>query len=242
MSFTRWFVSATFTGGLIALSLQGGGVVQAAPIADSSSSSSQDGQQKVPSGMRDAESSSEMQRDKDGAGIADTQSHRIGGQFGTSAQRADTDTPKTPGSRLTEKSGITGSGSDKPGATVPTGAGSSSGMSGQSGAGTDPDLGAEHTSANPCESRGGQSVLAAEQDHGNDGHTIRGEVLRVEGTTYVVRDQGGKEVSLHANQTTAKPVTEGDFIQANVNEQNQVLWIGPLKSTDRRNEHETDCR
>lgn len=236
MSFTRWFVSAAFTGGLIALSLQGDGVVQAAPIGDSSSSSSQDGQQKVPSGMRDAESSSEMQRDKDGAGIADTQSHRIGGQIGTSAQRADTDTPKTPGSRLTEKSGITGSGSDKPGATGPTGGGSSSGMSGQSGAG------AEHSSANPCEGRGGQSVLAAEQDHGNDGHTIRGEVLRVEGHTYVVRDQGGTEVSLHADQTTAKPVTEGDFIQANVNEQNQVLWIGPLKSTDRRNEHETDCR
>ena len=242
MSFTRWFVSATFTGGLIALSLQGGGIVQAAPIADSSSSSSQDGQQKVPSGMRDAESSSKMQRDKDGAGIADTQSRRIGGQMGTSAQRADTDTPKTPGSRLTEKSGITGSSSDKPGATGPTGGGSSSGMSGQSGAGTDPNLGAEHTNANPCESRGGQSVLAAEQDHGNDGHTIRGEVLRVEGNTYVVRDQGGKEVSLHADQTTAKPVTQGDFIQANVNEQNQVLWIGPLKSTDRRNEHETDCR
>lgn len=236
MSFTRWFVSATFTGGLIALSLQGGGVVQAAPIADSPSSSSLDGQQKVPSGMRDAETSSEMQRDKDGAGIVDTQSHRIGGQIGTSAQRADTDTPKTPGSRLTEKSGITGSGSDKPGATGPTGGGSTSGMSGQSGAG------AEHTSANPCESRGGQSVLAAEQDHGNDGHTIRGEVLRVEGNTYVVRDQDGKEVSMHTNQTTAKPVTEGDFIQANVNEQNQVLWIGPLKSTDRRNEHETDCR
>ncbi len=97
--------------------------------------------------------------------------------------------------------------------------------------------------------RGGDSrlrphpnILAAEQDHGNDGHTIRGEVLRVEGNTYVVRDQDGKEVSMHTDQTTAKPVTEGDFIQANVNEQNQVLWIGPLKSTDRRNEHETDCR
>ncbi len=67
MSFTRWVISATFTGGLIALFLQGGGVVQAAPIADSSSGS-QEGQQKVPSGMRDAESSSKMQRDKDGAG------------------------------------------------------------------------------------------------------------------------------------------------------------------------------
>ena len=53
MSFTRWFVFATFTGGLLALSLQGGGVVQAAPIADSPAGG-QEGQQKVPSGMRDA--------------------------------------------------------------------------------------------------------------------------------------------------------------------------------------------
>ena len=242
MSFTRWFVFATFTGGLLALSLQGGGVVQAAPIADSSSGG-QEGQQKVPGGMRDAESSSKMQRDKDGAGIADTQSHRIGGQFGTSAQRADTDTPKTPGSRLTERSGITGSGSDKTGATGPTVGGSSSGMSGGSGAGTDPNLGAEQTSANPCESRGGQTVVGAEQDHGNDGHTIRGEVLRVEDNTYVVKKQDGKEVSLHTDQTKEKPdITQGDYIQANVNEQNQALWIGPLKSTDRRNEHQVDCR
>ena len=204
MSFTRWFVSATFTGGLLALSLQGGGVVQAAPIGDSSSDS-QEGQQKVPSGMRDAESSSKMQRDKDGAG-------------------SDTDTPKTPGSRLTERTGITGAGSDKPGATGPAG-------------------GAEQTSANPCESRGGQTIVGAEQDHGNVGRTIRGEVLRVEGTTYVVKRQDGKEVSLHTDQTKEKPdITQGDLIQANVNEQNQALWIGPLKSTDRRNEHEVDCR
>lgn len=207
MSFSRWVVSATLTGGLIALSLQGGGVVQAAPIADSSSGS-QEGHQKVPSGMRDADSSSKMQRDNDGAGIADTQSHRIGGQFGSSAQQDDTDTPKTPGSRLTEKNGNT----------------------------------AEQTSANACASRGGQSILAAEQDPGNDGRTIRGQVLRLDGTTYVVRDQGGEEVSLDANQSTMKSVTEGDFIQANVNGENQVLWIGPLKSTDRRNEHEVDCR
>jgi len=44
MSSTRWFVSATFTGGLIALSLQIGGIAQSAPssillIADSSSTS-----------------------------------------------------------------------------------------------------------------------------------------------------------------------------------------------------------
>ena len=205
MSFTRWFISATFTGGLIALSLQVGGIAQSAPssmllIADSSSTS-QNGQQIVPSGERDAESSSKM-------------------PLGTSSQRSDSDTPKTPGSRLTEKSSISGEGSDKPGAT-----------------------GAEQTSANPCESRGGQTVLGAQQDQGKGGYTIRGEVLRVEGNTYVVKSQDGKEVSLQTDQTMEKPaITQGDYIQANMNEQNQPLWIGPLKSTDRRNEHEPDCR
>ena len=130
MSSTRWFVSATFTGGLIALSLQVGGIAQSAPssillIADSSS---QNGQH--PSGVRDAESSSKLQPDKVGPGITDP--NKIGGQIGTSAQRSDNDTPKTPGSRLTERSGITGSGSDKSGAT---GGSSSSGMSGGSGPG-----------------------------------------------------------------------------------------------------------
>ena len=95
----------------------------------------------------------------------------------------------------------------------------------------------------PCESRGGQTILKAEQDQGKGGYTIRGEVLRVEGNTYVVKRQDGKEVRLQTDQTTEKPdITQGDQIQANMNEQNQALWIRPLKSTDRRNEHEDDCR
>ena len=103
----------------------------------------------------------------------------------------------------------------------------------------DPNLGAEETTANPCENRGGQTILGAEQEQGNTGYTIRGEVLRVEGNTYDVRKQDGKEVSL---QTDKPNISQGDYIQANMNGQNQVLWIGPLKSTDRRNEHEVDCR
>ncbi len=37
------------------------------------------------------------------------------------------------------------------------------------------------------------------------GYTIRGEVLRVEGTTYVVKRQDGKEVSWQTDQTREKP-------------------------------------
>lgn len=139
MSFTGWFVAATFTVGLIALSLQVGGIAQSAPsslllIADSSSTS-QNGQQKIPSGAGDAESSSKMHLEKDGSGIMDPQLNQIGGQLGTSSQRSDSDTPKTPGSKLTEKSGMTGAGSDKPSAAAVPGGSSSSGMSGGSGAG-----------------------------------------------------------------------------------------------------------
>lgn len=104
---------------------------------------------------------------------------------------------------------------------------------------TEPNLGAGETTANPCENRGGQGILGAEQEQGNTGYTIRGEVLRVEGNTYVVRKQDGKEVSLQTDQAN---ISQGDFIQANLNGQNEVLWIGPLRSTDRRNEHEPDCR
>ena len=104
---------------------------------------------------------------------------------------------------------------------------------------TEPNIGAEERAGNTCEQRGLQTILQAEQEEGNTGYTIRGEVLRVEGNTYVVRKQDGKEVSLQTDQTN---ITQGDFIQANLNGQNQVLRIGPLRSTDRRNEHEVDCR
>jgi len=172
-------------------------------MADSSSTS-QNAQQKVPSGAREAGSSNKMQLDRDGSGITDPHSNKFGGQ---SSQREDIDTPKTPGSRLTERSSNA--------------------------------TGDAETSYNPCEKRGGQGVLGAQQEPGNTGYTIRGEVLRVEGNTFVVRRQDGNEVSLKTDRTD---IAQGDFIQANLNGQNQVLWIGPLKSTDRRNEHEPDCR
>jgi hypothetical protein len=99
----------------------------------------------------------------------------------------------------------------------------------------DPSSDAEQTSADPCISRE-EAALKAKQ-------TIQGEVLRVEGNTYVVKGKDGKEVSLQTDQTTEKiNITQGDQILAYMNEQNHALWIGPGKSTDRRNEHEGDCK
>ena len=67
--------------------------------------------------------------------------------------------------------------------------------------------------------------------------TIKGEVLRIEGDNYVVKDQDGKEVRLHIDQTTKmseKKLDQGELIEATVNEQNHVLSI---PSPDRRNDH-----
>ena len=98
----------------------------------------------------------------------------------------------------------------------------------------DPSPGAEKP--DPCESRK-EATLNAKQ-------MIQGEVLRVEGNTYVVKGKDGKEVSLQTDQTTEKiDIRQGDKILAYVNEQNHAIWIGPPKSTDRRNEHEyDDCK
>ena len=59
------------------------------------------------------------------------------------------------------------------------------------------------------------------------GKTIKGEVLRVEGDTYFVKGQDGKEVRLRTDNTTQKSgvISQGDRIEANVNEQNLALSI-----------------
>jgi hypothetical protein len=61
-------------------------------------------------------------------------------------------------------------------------------------------------------------------------HMIQGEVLRIKGQIYVIRDQDGKEVSLHGDTTTVKAgkIKEGDRIEAKVNDQNNALSIHAL--------------
>jgi NMD protein affecting ribosome stability and mRNA decay len=58
-------------------------------------------------------------------------------------------------------------------------------------------------------------------------HFIQGDVLRVEGTSYVVKGLDGKEVSLHADNTTVKTgnLKVGDRIEAKINEQHHALSI-----------------
>jgi len=52
------------------------------------------------------------------------------------------------------------------------------------------------------------------------GTTIKGEVLRVDGAYYVVREENGKEVRMHVDDTTVKrtPTAKpGDHVIAKVN-------------------------
>ena len=87
MSFTRWIIFATFTGGVITLSLQPTGIVSATEsatilVADQSLSSSQDTQRdshRGKKGTSSAESSGKMQSDKDpysGGGNIDPSSNK----------------------------------------------------------------------------------------------------------------------------------------------------------------------
>ena len=61
------------------------------------------------------------------------------------------------------------------------------------------------------------------------GKTIQGEVLRVEGTDCVIKDQNGKEVRLQIDQPLLKAanIEPGDRIEAKVNDQNHVLSFRP---------------
>lgn len=95
----------------------------------------------------------------------------------------------------------------------------------------------------PCEIPPGQNAMQAEQDAVRKSHMIFGEVLRVDGTTYVIKNEDGKEVSVQVDESTEKsPINKGDRIAANVDQQNHALWIRANRGTDRRTEHASaDC-
>jgi hypothetical protein len=95
----------------------------------------------------------------------------------------------------------------------------------------------------PCEIPSGQNAMQAEQDAMRESHIVFGEVVRVDGATYVVKEEGGKEVRLQADEKTEKPpIRQGDHISANVDKNNHALWIRANRGTDRRTEHASaDC-
>jgi hypothetical protein len=66
------------------------------------------------------------------------------------------------------------------------------------------------------------------------GKTIKGEVVRVEGDNYFVKGQDGKEVRLQVdpNTQTTGTISQGDRIEAKVNDQNRALSIRSTRGTD----------
>ncbi len=95
----------------------------------------------------------------------------------------------------------------------------------------------------PCEIPPGKNAMQAEQDAARKSHMIFGEVLTMDGTTYVLKNEDGKEVSVQVDESTEKPpINKGDRIAANVDQQDHALWIRANRGTDRRTEHaSTDC-
>jgi hypothetical protein len=90
----------------------------------------------------------------------------------------------------------------------------------------------------PCEVSEGRNVTQAEKDANRGSHTIFGEVTSVDGMTYMVKDESGKEVKLQTDDRTEKsPIKQGDHISASVDNQNHALWIRANRGTDRRTEH-----
>ena len=102
---------------------------------------------------------------------------------------------------------------------------------------------ADQLKENPCEVPSGQNAKEAEQAATKDSHVVFGEVIRVDGATYVLKDKGGKEVSVKTDEKTEKsPIEKGDHISANVDKNNHALWIRANRGTDRRTEHVAgDC-
>ena len=68
--------------------------------------------------------------------------------------------------------------------------------------------------------------------------SIKGEVLRVEGTNYAVKREDGKEVSVYADSTTQiiGDINEGYKIEMEVDPQDHVVSIRSTSTTDRRRE------
>ena len=60
-------------------------------------------------------------------------------------------------------------------------------------------------------------------------YTIQGNVVRVEGDNYLVQGQDGREISLHADNTTMKTQTikTGDRVEVKVDQNNHALSMLP---------------
>jgi hypothetical protein len=80
-----------------------------------------------------------------------------------------------------------------------------------------------HESSAPTEPNTGESMTSGATTH--ESQTISGEIMSVQGETFVVKDATGKEVSLHVDKSTKKSGSpkKGDRIEAEVNSAGHAL-------------------
>ena len=76
---------------------------------------------------------------------------------------------------------------------------------------------------------GEQQMHDVQGGQSKGGKTITGEVVRIEGDNYFVKDQDGKQVQLQTDETTQKAkniiIKPGAWIEAKVTDQNYALSI-----------------
>ncbi|MGQ0696078.1 MAG: hypothetical protein ACT4OL_10950 [Nitrospiraceae bacterium] len=72
-------------------------------------------------------------------------------------------------------------------------------------------------------------TYAAEQMAAPGSQTVKGDLLRIDGEFYVVKDPSGKEVRLHVDKTSKLEGTfkAGDKIEAQASDQGHALSIKP---------------
>jgi hypothetical protein len=111
---------------------------------------------------------------------------------------------------------------------------------GQDGLKDDQDM-LKGRSITKSEKEDGQTGVKADQDKLKglkSSHTIKGEVLSVEGNTYYRQEPDGTAVHLHPDHTTREigNLYRGTRVEPEVNDRGHALSICSTESTDRQNE------
>ena len=72
-------------------------------------------------------------------------------------------------------------------------------------------------------------TYAADAPAAAGSQTVKGDLLKIEGEFYVVKDAAGKELRLHVDKSTAVQgdIKAGDKIEAQTTEKGHVLSIKP---------------
>jgi hypothetical protein len=95
------------------------------------------------------------------------------------------------------------------------------------GAWTYADMGKSSAGATDKGTTGAADKSGAMGTETASGKALTGEVLRIEGENYTVKDASGKEVRLHVNNDTKKEgdIKVGDKIEAKFNPDGHATWI-----------------